>query len=120
MELTGRLTADAEVRKTTDNRQLVAFTVAVNDYFKPKNGEPKEFAEFFNCSYWLTTKIADSLQKGSIVTVTGRVYLNEYTGKDGNHHASLACHVNGIKILFMPKKNGGAEQSTATPTQATN
>jgi len=120
MELTGRLTADAEVRKTTDNRQLVAFTVAINDYYKPKNGEPKELTEFYNCSYWLTTKIADSLLKGGIVTVTGWVYLNEYKGKDGNHHASLACHANSIKILFMPKKNGAAQQNTAAPKQGTN
>jgi single-strand DNA-binding protein len=113
MELTGRLTADAEIKKTTDNRQLVAFTVAVNDYFKTKSGEPKELTEFFNCSYWLSTKIADSLLKGSIVTVTGRVYLNEYKGKDGNQYASLACHANGIKIITVPKKNGATQQNTA-------
>ena len=39
MELTGRLVGDAEVKRTTDNRQLVAFTVAVNDYYTIRSGE---------------------------------------------------------------------------------
>ena len=36
MEITGRLTADAEVRKTGTSKEFVAFTVVVNDYYKPK------------------------------------------------------------------------------------
>ena len=110
MEITGRLTRDAEVKRTKGNRELVAFTVVVNDYYKPKDSEAKEFEEYFNCSYWLSTKIADSLLKGSIVTVTGRVYLNEYEGKDGKHYASLAFHANAIKILAK----GGRKASAST------
>ncbi len=64
MEITGRLVADSEIRKTSNNKEFVAFTVAVNDYYKPKDSEAKEYSEYFNCSYWLTTKIADSLLKG--------------------------------------------------------
>jgi len=106
MEITGRLTAGAEVRTTKNNKQVVSFTVVVNDYFKPKDGEGKEFEEFFHCAYWLSPKVADRLLKGSIVTVTGRVYLNEYTGKDGNKYAQLALHANAIKVIATPKKNG--------------
>jgi len=114
MEITGRLTADAAVRKTTGNKELVAFTLVVNDYYKAKDGERKEVSEFFSCSYWLSTKIADSLQKSSIVTVTGRVYLNEYEGKDGKHYASLGFHANGIKIIATPRKNGDTQQAAKT------
>jgi single-strand DNA-binding protein len=111
MEITGRVTADAEVRKATGNRELVAFTVVVNDHYKTKDGELKEFSEYFNCSYWLSAKIANSLQKGAIVTVSGRIYLNEYKGKDGNNHAQLALHASGIKIIAKGvKKQTAAEQ----------
>src|SRR4051812_49250611 len=109
MEITGRVTADAEVKNTANSRQLVAFTVVVNDYYKAKGGEEKEFSEFFSCSYWLSTKVADSLIKGCIVTVTGRIYLNEYKDKEGNHHANLAFHANAIKIIAK----GGKKDSTA-------
>ncbi len=108
MEITGRLIADAEVRKTKGNKEVVSFTVVVNDHYKTKDGEKKEFSEFINCSYWLSSKIADALLKSSIVTVSGRIYLNEYQGKDGNNHANLAFHVNAIKIIATPKKNGTA------------
>lgn len=118
MEITGRLTADAEIRQAKGNRELVAFTVVVNDYYKTKDGEQKEFSEFINCSYWLSTKIADSLLKGSIVTVTGRIYLNEYEGKDGKHYASLAFHANGIKILAKGGRKAGA--NTAVPAAGAN
>ncbi len=111
MEITGRLTADAEVRKTKSQKEVVSFTVVVNDYFKPKDGEAKEFEEYFNCSYWLSTKLADNLLKGSIVTVTGRVYLNQYKGKDGENHANLAFHVNAIKIIAK----GGKKHTTSIP-----
>src|SRR5579872_3181126 len=114
MEITGRLTADAEIKKTKNKKELVAFTVAVNDYYKPKDGEVKEFTEYINCSYWLSTKIADSLLKGSIVTVTGRIYLNEYKDKEGNHHATLAFHANAIKLIAK----GGKKNDTAIPAAA--
>lgn len=116
MEITGRLIGDAEVRKTSNNRELVTFTVAVNDYYKTKSGEPKEVSEFFNCTYWLSTKIAHSLTKSSIVTVSGRVFLNEYEGKDGKHYANLGFHANGIKIIATSKRNNTSHQGTKKDT----
>ena len=93
MEITGRLTSDAEVRKTKSKKEFISFTIVVNDYYKTKDGEKKEVAEYINCTYWQSTKIADILSKGSVVTVTGRIYLNEYKAKDGTHVANLAFHL---------------------------
>ncbi len=119
MEITGRLTADAEVRKTKKGKELVSFTVVVNDSFKPRDGEEQKFEEYFNCSYWLSTKIAEHLLKGSIITVIGRVYLNEYKGKDGHQYASIAVHVDRIKILAKGgKKTNEAIAATTEATQS--
>lgn len=117
MEFTGRLVADATVKHTSDKRELVAFTIAVNDSYKAKDGEHKELTEYFSCAYWLSSKVADSLQKGSIITVNGRVYLNEYKGKDGNNYSNLACHVNAIKIIATTKKKEQVQgAATGIPT----
>ncbi len=35
-QITGRIVRDAQIKKTNDGRELVAFTVAVNDRYKPK------------------------------------------------------------------------------------
>ena len=37
MELVGRITKDAVVNQLKDERKVVNFSMAVNDYFKPKD-----------------------------------------------------------------------------------
>ncbi len=106
MEITGRLTADAEVRKAKNGKDFTSFTIVVNDSYRTKNGELKETSDFINCTYWQSSKVADLLRKASVVTVTGRIFLNEYTGKDGNKYASLGFHVRGLKIVALWKSRG--------------
>jgi single-strand DNA-binding protein len=115
MEITGRLTGDAEVKKVKGNKEVVSFTVAVNEGYKNKAGEWVDMTEFVSCSYWLSSAVADKLIKGCIVTVAGRIYLNEYTGKDGNKYANLAFHANGIKILGGAKKGATVGTSPGVP-----
>ena len=116
MEITGRVTADAVVRTTKSKKELVTFTLAVNDGYKAKDGEWKDLTEFFSCVYWLSTKVADKLTKGCIVTVSGRVFLDQYKGKDGTQYASLAVHVLSIRIFGTTRKQ---QTQTTNTTQAT-
>ncbi len=108
MELTARLAGDAVVRKTKDGRELVAFTVVDNNYYKTKSGEKKKDATFFNCAYWLSTAIAGHLKKGTIVTLFGRVGINSYKNREGEFFANLIFHTNNIKIVAGAK---GADTS---------
>ena len=118
MEITGRTTADASIKRTTDNRELVTFTLVLNDYFKPKNGEPQKVSTFIDCSYWISTKIAAQIKKGCILTVHGRIDINAYKTKDGEFHAHLVFHCNHIKIVA--KKAGAAPAaSTVAPVEET-
>jgi single-strand DNA-binding protein len=103
MELTGRITADAQVKKTKDKRELVAFTIVVNDRYRTKDKEYTQVATFFNCAYWLSTKIAAHLKKGMIVTLFGRVDINSYKNREGEFFAHLIFHCNNIKIVASPK-----------------
>ncbi len=109
MEITGRLAGNAEIKKTKDNKEVVSFTMVVNDYYKPKDGNAVEFTEFIKCSYWMGTKIAATLLKGSIVTVSGRIYLSQYTDKSGEKQAYLAFHCNGVKIISKAKQGAARE-----------
>lgn len=115
MELSGRLTADAAIRRTKDERELVAFTVVDNHRYKTKAGEQKNDATFFKCSYWVSTAIARHLTKGTIVTVFGRVGIDSYKKRDGDFVANLTFHANSIKILGGAKNqstNGETPNST--------
>lgn len=110
MEITGRITADAKINKLTDGREVTAFTLVQNDHFTTKAGEKKQVATFFNCSYWVSTKAAEHLKKGSIISVYGRIGFNAYKDQQGEAKGSLTFHVNDIKFV--------AKSATATATTA--
>ena len=58
MNITGRLTRDAEVRTTSQDKQVVNFSVATNDSYRNKQGERIEQTTYFDCSYWITPNVA--------------------------------------------------------------
>ena len=99
MVLIGRITKDATIKKVKDHNEVVNFSIAVNDYYKPKGAvDGVTITNYYNCSYWLSTKIASRLTKGSLVEIQGRITVNAYTGLDGEAKASLNCHVNSINV----------------------
>ncbi|TKB96154.1 single-stranded DNA-binding protein [Pedobacter cryotolerans] len=109
MEITGRLTADAVVRKVTEEKKVVGFTIAVNDSYR-SGEERREIATFFECSYWRNEGIAEYLKKGDLVQVYGRVGVNAYLNRDGEARAALTFHVSEIK-LFEGVKGGSAKKA---------
>jgi len=116
MVLVGRITKDAVVNQLKNERQVINFTLAINDYYKPKTGEAKNITTFINCSYWLNPRLAERITKGTLVEATGRIYANAYIGNDGEPKASLNCHVNSIKLHGNPKLNNGAFTAANTTT----
>ncbi|MEJ7737026.1 MAG: single-stranded DNA-binding protein [Chitinophagaceae bacterium] len=104
MTIVGRITRDAVVNQLKDEREVVNFSIAVNDYYKPKNGEGVMHTTYYNCSYWISSKMAANLMKGTLVEVTGRIYVTAYSGADGTPKSSLNCHVDNIKIHAWAKE----------------
>jgi single-strand DNA-binding protein len=99
MEIIGRVTKDATVTKLKDERQVVNFSIVMNDYFKPKGDEEAvKITTYVNCDYWINPKIAGQLTKGKIVELSGRIGVNAYNNQQGEAKASLTFHVNNIKI----------------------
>lgn len=98
MDITGRLTADAVVRNVSEGRQVVNFSVAVNDSYKAKNGERVTQTDFFDCSYWIGTGIAQYLTKGTIVELSGRVSARAWVDSEGNARAGLNFHTSKITL----------------------
>lgn len=110
MVLIGRITQDAKIKKLKDDREVVNFSIAINDYYKPKGAvEGVTITTYYNCSYWISTKIAPRLTKGSLVEIQGRITVNAYNGLNGEAKASLYCHVNNIIIHQYIKPTGEAK-----------
>ncbi|AZB32410.1 single-stranded DNA-binding protein [Chryseobacterium bernardetii] len=98
MNITGRLTRNAKVRTLSNEKQVVNFSVAVNDGYKNRQGEWVEQTAYFDCAYWISANVARLLTKGTLVELTGRVSTRAWTGKDGEARAGLNFHTSQIKL----------------------
>ncbi|MGP2570232.1 single-stranded DNA-binding protein [Ornithobacterium rhinotracheale] len=109
MNITERLTRDAEVKALPNDRKVVNFSIAVNDHYRNKQGEDIQQTAFFDCAYWQGANVAKILTKGALVEFTGRVSARAWLGKDGEPKAGLNFHTSKIKLHAS-----GQRQSTET------
>ena len=99
--ITGRLTADVEIKEVGENK-VVNFTVACNRSYKNKEGEYD--TDFISCVAWngVADNMSEYLKKGDLVGVEGSLITSTYE-KDGVKH--YKTEVRADKITFLtPKK----------------
>jgi single-strand DNA-binding protein len=109
----GRLTSNAQINTLKDERQVVNFSIAINSTYRAKNDdEPQTTTAYINCAYWLSTKVAEHLTKGSVVEVSGRLFVSAYLS-GGAPKASLNCYVAHIKIHHFQKGPNSPAQVAA-------
>ena len=100
MEITGRITKDAVVNATKSERDVVNFSIAINDSYRIKgSNEIKKVTTYVNCAYWISSGVATHLTKGTLVELYGRIGVNTYISTQGEPKATLTFHVNNIKLL---------------------
>lgn len=122
MNITARVTRDAQVRTLSDSRQVVNFSVAINESYKNRKGDRVEQTTFLECDYWISPRIAQWLTKGTVVELTGRVSARAWTGTDGELRAGLNFNTSNIKLHGGGKKaeGSGAEQTGQNAVQGKN
>ncbi len=102
----GRVTKNAEINTLKNDKQVVNFSVAINDNYKTKQGERKEQTTYYNCSYWINSRIAEFLTTGTLVELSGRISSSAWIGKDGEIRSVLNFHTSNIKL------HGGGKRVT--------
>lgn len=87
--LTGRLTATPELKKTSSDVPVVAFSVAVQRQYKDKQGNYP--TDFLNCvSYRNTAEfIAKYFDKGNLIALVGELQSRNYEDKQGNKRTAF-------------------------------
>lgn len=117
--ITGRLTADPELRQTQSGIASCRFTVAVNRKFK--NQQTGEYeADFISCTAWRQTAefISRYFTKGQMIAVTGSLRTGSYADK--NHpdvtHYTTDVFVDNVEFCGDKSKQGGNQQ-TSQPSQ---
>lgn len=116
---TGNLTAAPEMKFSNAGKPFANFTVAENYRKKNQSGEWEDSG----AAFWRVTvfgyqaeAVADTLDKGVKVVVSGRGELREYTAKDGTPGKSLECVANHVGVVPRAPKNNGGGQSFPAPT----
>jgi single-strand DNA-binding protein len=107
--LQGRLTADPELKHTSNGTAVCSFTLAVDRPYQ-KDGEKQ--ADFFTLVAWRNTAefCSKYLYKGQLVAAEGSIQTREYTDKEGNKRKAYEVVVNKIHPCAW-KKNEDTEQS---------
>ncbi|MFA6082737.1 single-stranded DNA-binding protein [Mucilaginibacter sp.] len=104
MLFTGRLTANAAINALTRDKQVINFTVAINQKWKNKAGEKKEKTAFVECAYWRNSGIAEYLTKGAVVEISGWMEAQAYQSKKDGIRARLICTCDTIKLFSLVAK----------------
>lgn len=99
--LIGRLTSKPELRYTTSNIACTNITIAIDRNY----GEEKK-TDFINVVVWRkqAENVCKYLDKGSLVSVEGRLQQNSYEDRDGNRRYKLDVVADNIQFLNTKQK----------------
>ncbi len=106
----GRLTRDPELRSTTSGVNVASFTVAVDRDFGSKDSGEKQ-TDFINCVAWRST--ADFMKKyffkGSMIVVSGRLQIRDYTDKEGNKRTAAEIVADNVYFGESKRRDDGGD-----------
>ncbi|HJR45859.1 MAG TPA: single-stranded DNA-binding protein [Actinomycetota bacterium] len=96
--IVGNVTDDPELRFTPSGLPVANFTVAVNSRVKKGDQWEDRNDGFFRCSCWrdMAENVAESLQKGTRVIVSGRLQEQKWEDNDGGKRSRIEIQVDEV------------------------
>jgi single-strand DNA-binding protein len=108
--LIGNLGKDPELRYTPGGAAVANFSIATNERWKDKSGQPQERTEWHNIVLWgrLAEIANDYLKKGSPVYIEGRLQTRTWEDRDGNKR--YTTEVVGNQMQMLGRAEGGGRE----------
>lgn len=99
--LTGRLTADIEIRQTQSGLAVTSFTLAV------KRPREKDTTDFINCVAWRQQAefLGRYFKKGDPVEVVGTLTSRAYEDKNGNKRTAFEVVCDDVSFCLKTEKS---------------
>ncbi len=96
--LTGRLTADPELKTTTNGLSVTSFSIAVN---RPYRSGEEQQSDFINIVAWRQTAefICKHFRKGNLIGIEGSIQTRRYQDKNGNNRTAFEVVVNNAQFV---------------------
>lgn len=114
--LVGRLTIKPELKYTNTNTPYTRFSVAVDRGVNSTTGE--KITDFINVVTWRKQAeiVCQYLNKGSLVSIEGRIQTGNFTDKDGNKRYSTDVVSENVRFLESKSQSQARMSSdSATP-----
>lgn len=105
--LTGRLTADPELKYTPNNIPVTSFSIAVSRRYKA--GEETQ-ADFINIVAWQKTAefVTKYFSKGSMIGIEGSIQTRRYQDKEGKNRTVFEVVANNVQFVESKREGGAA------------
>ncbi len=112
--LIGRLGRDPELRYTQGGQAVANFTLATNERFSNKAGEPQERTEWHRIVAWGKTGelCAQYLSKGRSAYIEGRLQTREWEDKEGQKRSTT--EIVAQNVTFLDSARSGTPGSAAS------
>lgn len=113
--LTGRLTETPELRKTSSDVSVTAFSLAVQRQYKDKQGNYP--ADFINCVAFRNTAefIAKYFEKGNLIALVGELQSRNYEDKQGNKRTAFEVICSEAHFVESKQKEVSPEFKAPKP-----
>lgn len=110
--LGGRLTADVELKQTTNGIPVAQFSIAVNRKVA-KDQEQK--TDFINCVAWRNTAefVSRYFRKGASICVVGNIQTRSWTDQSNQKRYVTEVIVDEVMFVDSKSDNGVQEQAQA-------
>lgn len=101
VQLVGRLGANPEVKVLDNGNKLARFALAVTETYTTKKGEKVSDVQWHSVVAWgnLAGIAEKILQKGTQVTVDGKLFNRSYTNKEGVKRTSTEIVANELLVF---------------------
>ena len=106
--LIGNLTADPELRQTSNSISVCRFTIAVNRRFSKNSDQNQQTADFINVVAWRERAefVTRYFKKGRPILVCGQIQSRSWTDPQGGKH--YATEVVADELSFVENKADGS------------
>ena len=96
--LTGRLTADPELKTTQSGISVTSFSIAVDRRYRV--GEERQ-TDFINVVAWRQSAefVAKYFKKGNMIGIEGSIQTRKYTDKNGNNRTAFEVVANNVQFV---------------------
>lgn len=115
--LTGRLTADPELKTTPSGVSVTTFSIAVSRRYKA--GEETQ-ADFINIVAWRQTAefITKYFSKGNMIGIEGSIQTRRYTDKDGKSRTVFEVIANNAQFVESKRDSAPGTDAPASFSNA--